>query len=77
VYNSHAWINNHFWGEIGFYAEDKGKGKNAEGVKSKPSKEGVAAFGVSLSKLGNVYICDRLGTAHMVSTLVSLLFGKQ
>jgi len=50
---------------VRFYAEEEGKGVNAEtGEKSKPSEDDVTKFRTSLSKLGDVYVCDAFGTAH-------------
>jgi phosphoglycerate kinase len=47
-----------------FHAEEQGKGKDANGKKFKPSKQAIAAFRASLSKLGDIYINDAFGTAH-------------
>lgn len=47
-----------------FHAEEEGSGVDANGQKFKPSKEAVAAFRASLTKLGDVYINDAFGTAH-------------
>lgn len=47
-----------------FHVEEEGKGKDAEGKKVTASKESVAAFRASLSKLGDVYVNDAFGTAH-------------
>ncbi|KAF4032763.1 Phosphoglycerate kinase domain-containing protein [Phytophthora infestans] len=47
-----------------FHVEEEGKGKDAEGNKTKASSEAVAAFRASLSKLGDVYVNDAFGTAH-------------
>ncbi|KAG6952546.1 hypothetical protein JG688_00013230 [Phytophthora aleatoria] len=47
-----------------FHVEEEGKGKDAEGNKTKASAEAVAAFRASLSKLGDVYVNDAFGTAH-------------
>eukprot|EP00548_Thalassiothrix_antarctica_P003277 CAMPEP_0194131976 /NCGR_PEP_ID=MMETSP0152-20130528/2568_1 /TAXON_ID=1049557 /ORGANISM="Thalassiothrix antarctica, Strain L6-D1" /LENGTH=432 /DNA_ID=CAMNT_0038826877 /DNA_START=98 /DNA_END=1396 /DNA_ORIENTATION=- len=50
---------------VRFYSEEEGKGVNAEtGEKFKPSEESVTKFRTSLSKLGDVYVCDAFGTAH-------------
>ncbi|KAF1794546.1 Phosphoglycerate kinase, conserved site [Phytophthora cactorum] len=46
-----------------FHVEEEGKGKDAEGNKTKASAEAVAAFRASLSKLGDVYVNDAFGTA--------------
>ncbi|RLN87031.1 hypothetical protein BBJ28_00011229 [Nothophytophthora sp. Chile5] len=47
-----------------FHVEEEGKGKDAEGKKVTATKEAVAAFRASLSKLGDVYVNDAFGTAH-------------
>lgn len=47
-----------------FHIEEEGKGKAADGSKIKASKESVAAFAASLTKLGDVYVNDAFGTAH-------------
>ncbi|XP_077984981.1 phosphoglycerate kinase-like isoform X2 [Glandiceps talaboti] len=47
-----------------FHVEEEGKGKDEAGQKVTASKESVAAFRESLSKLGDVYVNDAFGTAH-------------
>jgi len=50
-----------------FHVEEEGKGTvdgTKDGEKVKASKEEVAAFRGSLSKLGDVYVCDAFGTVH-------------
>jgi phosphoglycerate kinase len=47
-----------------FHAEEEGAGVKENGEKFKPSKEEVAAFRASLSKLGDVFVNDAFGTAH-------------
>jgi phosphoglycerate kinase len=47
-----------------FHVEEEGKGVDAAGNKTKASKEAVAAFSSSLTKLGDVYVNDAFGTAH-------------
>jgi phosphoglycerate kinase len=47
-----------------FHVEEEGKGKAADGTKVKASKEAVAAFAASLTRLGDVYVNDAFGTAH-------------
>jgi phosphoglycerate kinase len=47
-----------------FHVEEEGKGVDAAGVKFKASKEAVAAFAASLTKLGDIYVNDAFGTAH-------------
>merc|ERR1712176_1118958 len=42
----------------------EGKGVKEDGEKFKPSEEEVSKFRASLSKLGDVYVCDAFGTAH-------------
>jgi phosphoglycerate kinase len=64
-----------------FYAEEEGKGvKTEEGsdepVKFKPSEEEVAAFRDSLSKLGDIYVCDAFGTAHRAHSSMVGMQGK-
>jgi len=49
---------------VRFYAEEEGKGETVDGTKFKPSEVEVSAFRASLSKLGDVYVCDAFGTAH-------------
>lgn len=49
---------------VRFYAEEEGKGVKEDGTKFKPSEVEVATFRTSLSKLGDVYVCDAFGTAH-------------
>ncbi|KAF0695928.1 Aste57867_13276 [Aphanomyces stellatus] len=47
-----------------FHVEEEGKGKDKDGNKISASKDKVAAFRASLSKLGDVYVNDAFGTAH-------------
>merc|ERR1719389_1481296 len=47
-----------------FYAEEEGKGQDAEGNKVKASPEDTAAFRKSLASLADVYVNDAFGTAH-------------
>ena len=47
-----------------FHVEEEGKGVKPDGSKFKASKEDVAAFAASLTKLGDVYVNDAFGTAH-------------
>lgn len=47
-----------------FRIEEEGKGVDSDGNKIKASKEDVATFRSSLSKLADVYINDAFGTAH-------------
>ena len=47
-----------------FHVEEEGKGVDATGNKIKASKEAVATFQQSLTKLGDVYVNDAFGTAH-------------
>ena len=47
-----------------FHVEEEGKGVDAAGAKFKASKEAVAAFASSLTRLGDVYVNDAFGTAH-------------
>lgn len=59
-----------------FYAEEEGKGVDAEGNKVKPSEEDVAKFRASLSKLGDIYVCDAFGTAHRAHSSMVGMQGK-
>mmetsp|Transcript_5026 Transcript_5026/g.9335 ORF Transcript_5026/g.9335 Transcript_5026/m.9335 type:complete len:420 (-) Transcript_5026:106-1365(-) len=59
-----------------FYAEEEGKGVDAEGNKVKPSEDDVAKFRDSLSKLGDVYVCDAFGTAHRGHSSMVGMKGK-
>lgn len=47
-----------------FYAEEEGKGVDAEGNKVKPGKEEVDKFRAKLSSYADVYVNDAFGTAH-------------
>merc|ERR1712159_595059 len=47
-----------------FYAEEEGKGADADGNKIKASPEATAAFRKSLVSLADVYVNDAFGTAH-------------
>jgi phosphoglycerate kinase len=47
-----------------FHVEEEGKGQTPEGAKIKASKEEVAAFASSLTRLGDIYVNDAFGTAH-------------
>lgn len=47
-----------------FHVEEEGKGVKPDGTKLKASKEEVAAFAASLTRLGDVYVNDAFGTAH-------------
>jgi phosphoglycerate kinase len=47
-----------------FHLEEEGKGKDKDGNKTIASKENIAKFRASLSKLGDVYVNDAFGTAH-------------
>jgi phosphoglycerate kinase len=49
---------------VRFYAEEEGKGKDADGNKVTPTDEAVAKFRASLTKLGDVFVCDAFGTVH-------------
>merc|ERR1711865_77594 len=60
-----------------YYAEEEGKGVHAEsGDKFTPSDDAVAAFRASLAKLGDVYVCDAFGTAHLGHSSMVGLSGK-
>jgi len=59
-----------------FYAEEEGKGLDADGEKIKPTEEAVASFRASLAKLGDVYVCDAFGTAHRAHSSMVGLQGK-
>mmetsp|Transcript_38458 Transcript_38458/g.69311 ORF Transcript_38458/g.69311 Transcript_38458/m.69311 type:complete len:419 (-) Transcript_38458:204-1460(-) len=58
-----------------FYAEEEGKGSK-DGIKFKPSEEDVATFRDSLSKLGDVYVCDAFGTAHRAHSSMVGMQGR-
>lgn len=47
-----------------FHAEEEGKGIDKDGKSFKPSKESIAKFRESLSKLGEIFVNDAFGTAH-------------
>jgi phosphoglycerate kinase len=47
-----------------FHVEEEGKGVDANGAKFKASKDAVASFAASLTRLGDVYVNDAFGTAH-------------
>jgi phosphoglycerate kinase len=47
-----------------FHLAEEGKGKDKDGKEVKASKEEVAAFRASLTKLGDVFVNDAFGTAH-------------
>merc|ERR1719331_2565671 len=47
-----------------FYAEEEGKGQDADGNKVKATPEATAAFRKSLASLADVYVNDAFGTAH-------------
>lgn len=49
---------------VRFHAEEEGKGKTPEDEPFKPTPEAVTAFRASLTKLGDVYVCDAFGTVH-------------
>lgn len=59
-----------------YYAEEEGKGVNGDGEKVTPTEEDVATFRTSLSKLGDVYVCDAFGTAHRGHSSMVGLSGK-
>lgn len=59
-----------------WYAEEEGKGVKEDGEKFKPSAEEVTAFRDSLSKLGDVYVCDAFGTAHRAHSSMVGMQGK-
>ena len=49
---------------VRFYAEEEGKGVDAEGNKVKATPEAIADFRASLAKTADIYVCDAFGTAH-------------
>eukprot|EP01080_Neovahlkampfia_damariscottae_P011400 gene11400-4567_t len=53
-----------------FHIEEEGKGVDKDGNKVKATKEQVEAFRSSLSKLGDIYVCDAFGTAHRAHSSV-------
>ena len=50
-----------------FNVAEEGKGVDANGEKFSATEEQIAAFRGSLSKLGDVYVCDAFGTVHRCS----------
>jgi len=56
-----------------FHLEEEGKSKDKDGNKITASKEDVAKFRASLTKLGDVFVNDAFGTAHRAhSTMVGI-----
>jgi phosphoglycerate kinase len=53
-----------------FHIEEEGKVKNEDGSSTKADPEKVAAFRVSLTKLGDVFVSDAFGTAHRAHSSV-------
>lgn len=47
-----------------FHLEEEGKGLDKDGNKASATKDQIAAFRASLTKLGDVYVNDAFGTAH-------------
>jgi phosphoglycerate kinase len=47
-----------------FHPEEEGKGVDEQGNTVKATKDQLAAFRASLSKLGDIYVNDAFGTAH-------------
>jgi phosphoglycerate kinase len=61
-----------------WHVEEEGKGINHEqgGAKFTATDEQTAAFRESLSKLGDVYVCDAFGTAHRAHSSLVGMKGK-
>lgn len=53
-----------------FHIEEEGKVKREDGTKESADPAKVAAFRVSLTKLGDVYVNDAFGTAHRAHSSV-------
>lgn len=53
-----------------FHIEEEGKSKNEDGSSIKADPEKVAAFRVSLTRLGDIYANDAFGTAHRAHSSV-------
>jgi phosphoglycerate kinase len=53
-----------------FHIEEEGKVKNEDGTSTKADPAKVAAFRVSLTRLGDVYCNDAFGTAHRAHSSV-------
>ncbi|PKI83813.1 phosphoglycerate kinase [Malassezia vespertilionis] len=53
-----------------FHIEEEGKGKDANGEKTKADSKAVEKFRQELTKLGDVYINDAFGTAHRAHSSV-------
>lgn len=60
----------------GAKCEKKSPSKGAKCIKFKPSAEEVEAFRSSLSKLGDIYVCDAFGTAHRAHSSMVGMKGK-
>lgn len=60
----------------GAKCEKKAPSKGEKCIKFKPSAEAVAKFRDSLSKLGDVYVCDAFGTAHRGHSSMVGMQGK-
>mmetsp|Transcript_27111 Transcript_27111/g.58093 ORF Transcript_27111/g.58093 Transcript_27111/m.58093 type:complete len:438 (-) Transcript_27111:96-1409(-) len=60
----------------GAKCEKKAPSKGEKCIKFKPSQEEVAKFRDSLSKLGDVYVCDAFGTAHRAHSSMVGMQGK-
>lgn len=53
-----------------FHIEEEGKGKSADGEKTKADPAKVGEFRTSLTKLGDVFVSDAFGTAHRAHSSV-------
>lgn len=59
-----------------FNVAEEGKGVDANGEKFSATEEQIAAFRGSLSKLGDVYVCDAFGTVHRAHSSLVGMQGK-
>lgn len=60
----------------GAKCEKKAPSKGEKCVKFKPTSEDVTKFRDSLSKLGDIYVCDAFGTAHRAHSSMVGMQGK-
>ena len=60
----------------GAKCEKKAPSKGEKCIKFKPSADEVTKFRDSLSKLGDIYVCDAFGTAHRAHSSMVGMQGK-